>query len=118
MFKPVLNAAIESVLTKPDLATLALLLIIVFVSLKILNMVVGTVLWWLRLIKSVVFYGGLMGLALWMYTRGPVGASEDVGYWWGVWRGEYAHWSEQGRMARVMREQGIPAGAGRGRANW
>ncbi|PPJ55393.1 hypothetical protein CBER1_02715 [Cercospora berteroae] len=118
LFRPVLNAAIDSVSTKPDLATVALLLVIIFISLKILNMVVGTVLWWFRFIKGVVFYGGLMGLALWMYTRGPAGVAEDLGYWWGVWKGEYAHWSEQERVARIMREQGIPAGGGRGRANW
>ncbi|KAM3418541.1 hypothetical protein BST61_g4519 [Cercospora zeina] len=113
------NPTYWSVSTKPDLATIALLLFIIFVSLKILNMVVGTVLWWFRLIKSMVFYGGLMGLALWMYTRGPVGVAEDVGDWWGVWKGNYAHWSEQERVAKVMREQGIPAGGGgRGRANW
>lgn len=112
---PILSTAVSSITTKPDLATVALLLIIIFISLKILNMLVGQVLFWFRMARRVAFWGTLVGLAVWMYARGPYGVAEDVGHWYGVWKGEYAHWSEQDRLARTMREQGIPAGGGRPR---
>ncbi|KAI5369627.1 Putative nuclear pore assembly and biogenesis protein, APQ12 [Septoria linicola] len=111
--RPIFNNLVRSITTKPDLATVALLLVILFISLKILGMIVGTVLYWFRLARSVAFYGSMIMLALWMYTRGPGGCAEDAGYWWGVWKGFYNHWSEQDSLARTMREQGIPSGGAR-----
>lgn len=113
----ILSTIMDSISSKPDLATIALLLVIIFISLKILNMVVGTVLFWFRMARKVAFWGTLVALALWMYTRRPVGVAEDLGHWYGVWKGEYAHWSEQEKLARIMTEQGIPAGAGRAHPN-
>lgn len=113
----ILSTIMDSISSKPDLATIALLLVIIFISLKILNMVVGTVLFWFRMVRKVAFWGTLVALALWMYTRRPMGVAEDLGRWYGVWKGEYAHWSEQEQLARIMTEQGIPAGAGRAHPN-
>ena len=108
--------------SKPDLATLALLLIILFLSLKILNILVQTLLFWLRLAKRIAFWGGLLGLGVWMYTRGPEGVGEDLGYWWSVWNQDYQYWSERERVARMTRQgqRGMGPGMGgyRGQGLW
>jgi hypothetical protein len=101
---------LTQVYNKPDLATVALLLIILFVSLKILNMVYQTFVFWLRTAIRVVFWGCLGTLAVWMYHRGPDGVVEDVSYWYGAWSGEYEYWKEREKMARQR--------GGGGRGGW
>lgn len=103
---------IDRVSQKPDLATIALLLIIFFLSLKLLDMLWQAVMFWLRLVRRIVFWGGLALLGLWMYNRGPEGAMEDIGYWFDVWAGEYRYWKEQAETARMVRDR---VGNGRGR---
>jgi len=97
---------IEQVARKPDLATVALLLIILFISLKLLNMVYQTLLFWFRMAKSVVFWGGLVSIAFWMYSRGPEGAVADVQYWYELWTGEYQRLKDQEQVARLLKQQG------------
>ncbi|TKA80441.1 hypothetical protein B0A55_03387 [Friedmanniomyces simplex] len=94
---------IDQVSRKPDLATLALLLIIVLVSLKILDMLWQTLLFWVRLVRRLVFWGGMAALALWLWGRGPAGVVEDVRYWQGAWGQEYGYWKERERVARDAR---------------
>ena len=106
--KSYLYTLIDQVSKKPDLATIALLLIIVFISLKILNMLWQTVVFWVRLAARIVFWGGLVALAVWMYSRGPEGVMEDVGYWYSVWNDEHAYWREREKAARMARQDGIP----------
>ncbi|KAK3072319.1 hypothetical protein LTR53_007052 [Teratosphaeriaceae sp. CCFEE 6253] len=106
---------VEQVSRKPDLATLALLLIIVLVSLKILNMLWQTLLFWLRLARRIVFWGGLAVVALWMWSRGPAGMVEDVQYWRGAWSHEYDYWKEREQVTRQAR-QGGKYGGGRQQA--
>ena len=78
---PLINALTQ----KPDLATLALLLVIIFLSLKILNMLLSTVMFWLRLAARILFWGSLAIVGLWMWTRGPEGILDDLGYWGRAW---------------------------------
>lgn len=87
---------------KPDLATLALLLLILFLSLKILNMLVNTVMFWIRLAARLMFWGSLAVIGLWMWTRGPAGVMEDVQSWSYVWTQEYKYFTERAeqRMAK------------------
>lgn len=103
--KSYLLPVVDQVSRKPDLATIALLLIILFVSLKILNMLYQTFLFWLRMARRVVFWGGLVGLAIWMYTRGPDGAAADLRCWYDTWTAEYKHWKEQEEVAKLMQQQ-------------
>lgn len=103
---------IDQVARKPDLATIALLLVVIFVSLKILDILWQTLMFWVRMVRRVVFWGGLVVLAMWMWTRGPEGVVEDVGYWVGIWQEEKAHWSERERAARVAGQRQAKTGAG------
>lgn len=112
--KSYLIPIIDQLSQKPDLATIALLLIIVLVSLKILDMLYQTVMFWIRLVWRVVFWGGLAALALWMYTRGPDGVAEDMQYLFETWNGEYQNFKDQERVARLMHQRG----GGRRQAGW
>jgi hypothetical protein len=103
---------IDQVSRKPDLATIALLLIIVLVSLKILDMLWQTLLFWIRLARRVIFWGGLAVLALWMWNRGPEGMMEDVGYWQETWSSEYTYWKDRENIARLARQGRNYAGGG------
>lgn len=95
---------IDQVSRKPDLATIALLLVIFFISLKLLNMLWQTVMFWFNLARRLLFWGGLVVLGLWMYTRGPEGVQEDVQYWMGVWTNERDYWKERERAARMANQ--------------
>ena len=92
---------IDQVTRKPDLATIALLLIVVFISLKVLDILWQALMFWVRMVRRVVFWGGLAVLGMWLWTRGPEGVVEDVGYWVGVWQAERETWVERERVARM-----------------
>ncbi|KAI7471148.1 hypothetical protein KC351_g12274 [Hortaea werneckii] len=98
---------VDQVSQKPDLATIALLLIIVLVSLKILDMLWQTLLFWMRFVRRLVLWGGIAALGLWFWSRGPDGVLEDVQYWQGQWSHEYGYWKEKERVARLARQGGI-----------
>lgn len=93
---PIMNAVTQ----KPDLATIALLLVILFLSLKLLNMLWQAVMFWVRLAYRIVFWGGLAAMALWMWTRGPDGVMEDLNTLAMAWGEEYKYWKEREGMAR------------------
>ncbi|KAM0723082.1 hypothetical protein Q7P37_001282 [Cladosporium fusiforme] len=104
---PLVNALTQ----KPDLATLALLLLILFLSLKILNMLVNTVMFWFRLFFRIAFWGGLALVGFWMWTRGPEGIMEDAQFWAGRWTQEYHYFSErQHEASRMARGRQQPHG--------
>lgn len=104
---------LTAVTQKPDLATIALLLVIIFFSLKILNMLVSTVMFWIRLATKVIFWGSLAIAGLWMWTRGPEGVLQDLGHWSNVWTEEYKHFAERSTQ-RIPRANQQPYGSGSG----
>lgn len=75
------------------------------VSLKILNMLWQAFMFWVRLARRVVFWGGLAALAIWMYTRGPDGMLSDIQYWAEVWTTERKYWTEQEKTVRMARQK-------------
>jgi hypothetical protein len=103
---------IDQVSQKPDLATIALLLVILFVSLKLLNMLYQTLIFWIRMAWRLVFWGGLVALGLWMYNRGPEGVGEDIQYWADVWMQEREYWMEQ--QNQRLKVESLRAQQGRG----
>ncbi|KAH9827109.1 Nuclear pore assembly and biogenesis [Teratosphaeria destructans] len=108
---------IDQISTKPDLATIALLLVIILVSLKILDMLWQTLTFWLRLVRRTLFWGMLVSLGFWVYARGVEGVVEDVGLWKERWWEEYEIWQERERIARMM-GQGQRGFGGRHRGGW
>lgn len=115
MIRSWLLPLIDQVTRKPDLATIALLLIIVLVSLKILDMLWQTVKFWLRLARRIVLFAGLAALALWLWSRGPDGVMDDIGYWVRMWNTEHQYWLDKERAAKMARQK--PA-YGRQGAGW
>jgi hypothetical protein len=89
----------------PDLTTIALLLVVILVSLQILNMLYNSVVFWLRVARRMAFWGGLIGIALWMYARGPDGVAKDVQYWYDTWNREYRYWKEQENSAKFLQQK-------------
>ncbi|KAF2668025.1 hypothetical protein BT63DRAFT_403583 [Microthyrium microscopicum] len=85
--------------TSPSLGSIAMLLIILFLSLKLLGMLYRAVMFWVFLAVRIAFFGSLALAAMWMYTRGPEGAMEDIQYWSGYWTGEYHRWERQAQRA-------------------
>jgi len=97
---------------QPDIASVVLLLILLFISLKILNILFNTVMFWVRLAIKMVFYGAILGLGMWVYTRGPEGVVEDCQSLAGVWRGEYAYWKDRAEGVAIGKG-GFDGGIGR-----
>lgn len=104
----------EHVTQKPDLTSILLVLVILFLSLKLLNMLVQAVMFWVRLASRIAFWGGAIVLLLWFFNRGVDGAMEDVGYWTRVWNGEYEYWKDQTKSAKAT-HNGFGKGFGRPR---
>jgi hypothetical protein len=98
----------------PDLTSIALLIIALFISLKVLGMLYRAVMFWIHLAFRVAFYVGLGMTGVWIYTRGAEGALEDVSYWKGYWQGEYQRWNKN---QRIVNAAGF-GGAGRQQGFW
>lgn len=62
-----------------------------------------TVKFWVRMIGRLTFWGVVLGLAVWMWTRGADGVGEDVRFWAGKWGEEYEGWKEKERFARAIK---------------
>jgi len=102
--KSYLLPLIDHVAQKPDLASIALVLLILFLSLKVLNMLWQAVMFWVRLATRIVFWGGAIVLVLWIVNRGADGVAEDVGHWTRVWSGEYEYWKDQSQSVKAMHD--------------
>lgn len=76
-------------------------------------MLVNTVMFWVRLVCRVAFWGGLALVGFWMWTRGPEGVVADAQMWAGRWAQEYRYFSEQQQeAARMARGRQQPYGGG------
>lgn len=73
-----------------------------------------TFLFWVRLVRQVAFWGALLALALWFYTRGPDGVAEDIHRASDTWNAQYKHYKNQENVAKLM-NQGY---RGRQAAGW
>lgn len=78
-------------------------------------MLVNTVMFWIRLAARVAFWGGLAIVGFWMWSRGPEGVIEDLGFWSGRWTEEYRYFTERQETARMARGRQQPYGD---RAGW
>ena len=76
-----------------------------------------TILFWVRMVRRLAFWGTTAALALWLYSRGPAGMMEDVQYWQGAWSHEYGYWKEREQIARNAR-QGVNYVKQRQQGNW
>lgn len=107
LLTPLLTRATQN----PDITTILLLGVLLFLSLKALDMFVRSVLFWIRLAVRLAFWGVVVALGGWVWARGLEGVVEDCKVWVEVWRGEYAYWSDGGGGGRVgSGGRGVDAG--------
>ncbi|KAJ6143181.1 Nuclear pore assembly and biogenesis protein [Penicillium samsonianum] len=83
----------------PDLLSIFLLAIIIFVSLKILDYAYRVVVFWVTLAFRLVFWGSILGVGWYVYSVGVENAGRDFGWLWGVVYGFVADFQEKSKIA-------------------
>ncbi|CAG8110033.1 unnamed protein product [Penicillium olsonii] len=83
----------------PDLLTICLLAIILFISLKILGYAYRVVMFWVTLVFRLVFWGSLIAVGYHIYNVGPEKSYQDFGWLWGVLYGFVNDFQEKGKAA-------------------
>lgn len=121
-----LNLLLDHVKQKPDIASIALLVLLLFISLQMLKLLYRTVIFWVTLAFRIVLYGGMAAIGLWFWTRGIDGVQEDFEGIVAYWNGQYEFYKKQQAATREGWGSGggaqWPLGTGRsggkGRAKW
>ncbi|CAG8084151.1 unnamed protein product [Penicillium salamii] len=83
----------------PDLLTIFLLAIILFLSLKLLGYAYRIVMFWVTLVFRLVFWGSIIALGYHVYNAGPEKAYQDFGWLWGLLYGFVVDFQEKGKTA-------------------
>lgn len=108
----------------PSLATLVLLAVLIVLSLKVLDLLRRTVLYWIGVALRLAMWGGVALLGVYVYQRGVEKSLEDFGWVVGLLVGlgeqgqQVGHAKAAGREREARR---IPKGSPRGRtrgAGW
>lgn len=118
-----LSPLLTRLITQPDIASILALLAIFFLSLKILDMMYRTVVFWVNLVLRLVFWGAVVMVGFWVWNRGVDGFVEDVSGLVEHWGSEYEKYSgevrdwqvQQERQVRIKAAQG---GKVRGKQGW
>ncbi|KAL8694355.1 MAG: hypothetical protein Q9218_000992 [Villophora microphyllina] len=103
---------------QPSLASLALLAILLMVSLKVMDMVRRTVIYWISLAIRLLMYLSVAVMGMWIYQRGVEQSLEDIGWIVGLLAGlgetgeRVGHAKAAGRAREARR---MPKGSSRGR---
>lgn len=86
------------------------------VSLKILNILYRAVMFWITLALRLVFWGTVVVVGLYVWSRGWEQATQDcvvwARYWGDVWQSEYERYQEQVEVARAYQQQQAQAAGG------
>ncbi|CAI6247749.1 unnamed protein product [Periconia digitata] len=108
-----LSPLLIRVTTQPDVASLLALVVLLFVSLKILDMAYRAVMFWVRLVFRLVLWGTLAAMALWIWNRGADGFVQDVQNLGSHWWGEYERFKDEAKDWQSFQEQEVRKQAGR-----
>ncbi|KAF1814394.1 hypothetical protein P152DRAFT_393654 [Eremomyces bilateralis CBS 781.70] len=111
-------ALIEPVIAKPDLASIALLLVVVFLSLKILDMLRRTLVSWVLFFFRLAIYFTVAVAGVYVWNRGIDGTVDDIQHWSGRWHQEWQYWEDQAVAARAYDGQMGWAGNPLARQAW
>ncbi len=99
-------------ITQPDVATIVAVVIIFFISLKVLDMMYRAVIFWVNLALRLVFWGTILVMGLWMWNRGVDGFVDDVQGLGEYWLGEYERYSHEVKTFQKQKEDQIRVQAG------
>ncbi|KAG8533318.1 uncharacterized protein KY384_002101 [Bacidia gigantensis] len=99
----VANSALHTLSSdSPDLVTLLCLAVILIISMKALEYMRKTVIFWLSLILRLGLYALLLGVGVYVWQRGLDQSLEDFGFLWGLFEGL----SEEGQKVGNRRAKG------------
>jgi hypothetical protein len=86
--------------SSPSLTSLVLLLIILFLSLRILGMLWRALVFWVSLAFKAAVGLSIAFLAVWIFTRGPEGFVEDLQDLGSHWMQEYEKYSRHSGLVQ------------------
>ncbi|KAF1840774.1 uncharacterized protein K460DRAFT_321243 [Cucurbitaria berberidis CBS 394.84] len=98
-----LSPLLTRLVTQPDVASILALLAILFISLKILDMMYRAVIFWVNMVLRLVFWGSILLVGLWVWNRGMDGFLEDVQGLGAHWMGEFEKYS--GEVKEFQRQK-------------
>jgi hypothetical protein len=113
-----LNPFITRLVTQPDVASILALLAVLFISLKILDMMYRAVMFWVNMVIRLAFWGSILVLGLWVWNRGPEGFIEDITGLAEHWMGEYEKYSSEVKGFREAEKGQIKMKAEQRRKGW
>ncbi|KAL8824658.1 MAG: hypothetical protein Q9191_004905 [Dirinaria sp. TL-2023a] len=119
------SSALQSLLTDtPSIFTLAVLAMVLIVSLKLLDMLRRTIIYWISVAIRLALWASIAGLGIYMYNRGVEQTVEDIGWVMGMFEGlgnEGQRVGQRRAAARDGKAQNLGKRTARGRtrgAGW
>ncbi|KAG5294753.1 hypothetical protein I7I48_11411 [Histoplasma ohiense] len=86
--QPYLLAPLQTLLSSPpDLASLLILALILFISLRVLDYARRIITFWVMLVFRLVFWGSVVGAAYYVYVVGWERAAREAGWLLGLFQG-------------------------------
>jgi hypothetical protein len=114
-----LSPLLLRVLSQPDLTSVLLLLVLAFISFKVLDMMYRTVIFWVSLALRLTMWGAIGMTGFWIYNRGVDGFVEDVHGLVEHWTGEYQKYAGEVKRFQSQKEAQIKMQQNRrGAAGW
>jgi hypothetical protein len=119
---PYLNHAAVLAKNSPAILTVGVLLLFLLVAMQILNFVRRIMMFWVRVVYRLVFWGGLATLIAVVAQRGMERSVGDLMDWGRelseVWWREYRRWEGYQKMQQQSQGTGYGMENGNGRAGW
>ncbi|KAH3941681.1 hypothetical protein HBH98_121450 [Parastagonospora nodorum] len=113
-----LNPLITRLVTQPDVASILALIVILFLSLKILDMMYRAVMFWINMFIRIAIWGSVLVVGLWVYNRGPEGFVEDVSGLAEFWMGEFQKYTGEVKEYRESEKSQIKMKAEQRKKGW
>jgi hypothetical protein len=113
-----LSPLITRLITQPDVATILALVAILFISLKVLDMMYRAVMFWVNMVLRLVFWGSILLLGFWVWNRGVDGFVDDISGLLQHWTGEYEKYSGEIKKFQEQKEGQIRNKAAQRQRGW
>jgi hypothetical protein len=107
---PYLNNAALMAQDSPGIITVGILLLFLLIAMQILNFIRRVMMFWIRLMTRIMFWGGVVLLGAAVCQRGVGRSVEDIAEWGrelsDVWWKEYRRWEGYQNQARRSSTRG------------
>jgi hypothetical protein len=88
----------------PSWSTLLLLCVVLYLSLKVVDMLWRAIWFWTSFILKIILWLSIALAGLYVWTRGIEGSYEDLEYYVEYWMNEYGTWQKQAQIANSFRK--------------